>query len=226
MDSTALHDAYREEVRDTEGAELWSSGEIYRYANDAQNMFCRLQGGIADATSSLTRISAAIGATYGNLSPRILKVRYASRASDGNEVEILNFEDLQQPSMNDDYGSFKRTSLDNTTGDIRAIVTGIETNKVRFVYIPEAADTINLIVYRLPKEDITGSGIELEIDEQHHEHLLLWMKHRGYSKQDAETYDKQKAAEFEFRFREYCRQAREEREKREHKYRTVVYGGY
>lgn len=226
MDSKALHDAFREEVRDTEGGELWLSSEIYRYADDAQKMFCRLQGGIADASSGLTRITASVGATYGSVSSRILKIRYASRASDGQEVEILNFEDLQRPSMNDDYGSFKRTSLDSTTGEIRAIVTGIETNRVRFVYIPETAETINLIVYRLPKEDITGSGIDLEIDEQHHEHLLLWMKHRGYNKQDAETFDKQKAAEFEFRFHEYCRHAREEREKREHKYRTVAYGGY
>ena len=226
MDSKALHDAFREEVRDTQQPYLWLSSEIYRYADDAQKMFCRLQGGIADASSSLTQVSASAGALFGDISSRILKIRYASRASDDTEVEILNFEDMQSMRVSDDYGYYARTRLDNSTGSILSIVVGMESNRVRFSPIPEAAETINLIVYRMPLEDITGSGIDLEIDEQHHEYLLLWMKHRAYCKQDAETYDKGKAAEFEFRFREYCRQAREEREKREHKYRTVAYGGY
>lgn len=226
MNSTDLHNAFREDVRDTQSPYLWTPSEAYRYANDAQNMFCRLQGGIADASSSLAQIAASAGEAFGTLSSKLLKIRYAARASDSYEVEILNFEDLQRVSTADDYGYFSRTSLDNTQGQIRSMIVGMETNKVRFVPIPDAAETIDLIVYRMPLEDITGAGIDLEIDEQHHEHLLLWMKHRAYSKQDAETFDKGKAAEFEMRFREYCRQAREEREKREHKHRAVVYGGY
>lgn len=226
MNSTNLHDAFREDVRDTQSPYLWTSSEVYRYANDAQNVFCRLQGGIADASSSLTQIAASAGEAFGTVSSKLLKVRYAARASDSVEVEILNFEDLQRTSALDDYGYSARMSLDATQGVIRAMIVGMESNRVRFVPVPETAETIALIVYRMPLEDITGAGIDLEIDEQHHEHLLLWMKHRAYSKQDAETFDKGKATEFETRFREYCRQAREEREKREHKHRAVVYGGY
>lgn len=226
MNSTGLHNAFREDVRDTQSPYLWTSSEVYRYANDAQNMFCRLQGGIADASSPLTQISASATEPFGTVSSKLLKIRYAARVSDNFEVEILNFEDLQRAGTTDDYGYYARTGLDNTLGQVRSMIVGMESNKVRFVPIPDAAETISLIVYRMPLEDITGAGIDLEIDEQHHEHLLLWMKHRAYSKQDAETFDKGKAAEFETRFREYCRQAREEREKREHKHRAVVYGGY
>lgn len=226
MNSTDLHNAFREDVRDTQSPYLWTSSEVYRYANDAQNMFCRLQGGIADASSALTQIAATASVAYGTLSPKLLKIRYAARASDNHEVEILNFEDLQRTSAEDDYGYYARTGLDNVLGQVRSMIVGMESNKVRFVPIPDAAETISLIVYRMPLVDITGTSIALEIDEQHHEHLLLWMKHRAYSKQDAETFDKGKAAEFEMRFRDYCRQAREERERREHKHRAVVYGGY
>ena len=48
----------------------------------------------------------------------------------------------------------------------------------------------------------------------------------AYMKQDAETYDKTKSAEFEARFLGYCDMARKEKERREHKTRIVAYGGY
>ena len=42
MDSTALHDLFRSEVRDEATPYLWSDAEIYSYIDDAQKMFCLL----------------------------------------------------------------------------------------------------------------------------------------------------------------------------------------
>lgn len=227
MNSTGLHDRFRSDTRDLGDPPLWTSAEIYQYLDDAQNMFARLTGGIADATSAVTQIAVTAGAVFVNLSPKILKIRTAQRLSDYRDVELLNVEDMQQPSITSDYGLVTRHSrLDATVGPIRALVLGMEANKARLVDIPAVDDTLALTVYRMPLAAITTTGQTLEIDEQHHEHLLLWVKRCAHMKQDAETYDRGRAERFEQQFTAYCSQAKLERERREHKYRSIVYGGY
>lgn len=218
MDSTALLSLFRAEVRDQAEPYLWSDVEIFSYIDDAQKMFCRLQGGIADASSAVTQLLVSADDVFAPISPLILKLRGARRSDDGRDIEILNFEDLQ--------AGHDGVRLDYTVGDIKALVVGVEANKVRLVHIPREDQYIELIVYRLPLGTITAAGQQLEIDEHHHRHLLHWMKHLAHQKQDAETYDRGRADMFRAEFLAYCDQAKAEREKREHKYRTVAYGGY
>lgn len=226
MDTTQLLDLFRSDTMDTVAPYLWSDPEIFSYMDDAQKMFCRLQGGISDSSSSTTVISATAGEPFAVVSPLILKIRLATRASDGRRLEILNFEDLEGRMAEEDYGYRASYRLDNHQGEVRAIVVGMETNKVRLVRIPEEDQEINLTVYRLPLATLASGGQNLEIDEQHHRYLLYWMKHLAHQKQDAETYDRGRSDTFRAEFLAYCDQAKAERERREHKYRTVAYGGY
>ena len=76
------------------------------------------------------------------------------------------------------------------------------------------------------EKDHHRATVALEIDEQHHLHLLDGMKRLAYRKEDAETYDRGRADQFDAAFYAYCDQAKAERERREHKYRTIPYGGY
>lgn len=226
MDSTALRDLFRSDVKDIALPTFWSDEEIWSYMDAAQKMFCRLQGGIADATSSVTKIAAVAGAPYAAVSPLILKIREAHLAADGRNVDILNFEDLQNSAAPSDYGFRAGYRIDNSTGPVRALVVGMESNKVRFLHVPDADQQIDLIVYRMPLEEIVDEGQTIEIDDQHHRYLLFWMKHLAHQKQDAETYDRGRSETFRAEFFTYCDQAKAEREKREHKYRSVAYGGY
>jgi hypothetical protein len=227
MDSTALHDLFRSEVRDEATPHLWSDTEIYSYIDDAQKMFCRLQGGIADASSGITHLSVSAGDVFVPVSPLILKIREARRSADGYDLQILNFEDMQVSRPVDDYGYRSGYRIDSTIGVVKAIVVGMDNNKIRLVHIPQENQAIDLIVYRMPLTTITDTGGQaLEIDEHHHRHLLHWMKHLAYQKQDAETYDRGRSDMFRAEFLAYCDQAKAEREKREHKYRAVTYGGY
>jgi hypothetical protein len=223
-----LKDRYRSDVRDTDSSTpLWSDADIYDYMDDAQKMFCRLQGGIADTTTdSICKISYAANDQYKAISPLILKIRQVVRESDQLEVEVLNFEDLQMHALADDYGFQPPYKIDSTPGEVRAIVVGMQEGMIRLVRFPTAADSLRLTVYRMPLVDITTTGNQtFEIAAVHVRPLLYWMKHLGHLKQDAETYDKGRADMFEALFRQYCDQAKAEREKREHKYRTVGYGG-
>ena len=219
MNGADLIAAFRSEVRDEATPYLWSPEEAISYATAAQEMFCRLTGGISDATSAVTTLTVPAGVEFSSLSPRILKLRAARDSATGRDIELLNYEDLQLG------GGGHCFRLDNILGAVRGVIVGMEPNKVRWVSIPAEDMTAELVVYRMPLSDVADNE-ELEIDEHHQLYLLSWMKHLAHKKQDAETFDKGRSDLFRDEFREYCRQAKEERERREHKFRTVAYGGY
>ena len=228
MNSTALLALFRADVRDEAEPYLWSDAEIFSYMDDAQKMFCRMQGGIADATSAITQLAVTAGTEFSSLSPLILKLRAARDANTGRDIELLNYEDIQfgRSGVVCDYGVLSGYKLDSTPGEVRALVEGMEPNKIRWVRIPSQDITVKILVYRMPLQSITGANQSLEIDEHHHLHLLHWMKHLAHQKQDAETYDRGRAEQFRTEFIGYCDRAKAEREKREHKFRTIIYGGY
>lgn len=217
MDSKELLTRFRIDTRDEGSPPLWSDADIYTYLNDAQQMFCRLTGGIADATSSeCARVKARTGVSYAVLSPRILKIR-AAFGADGRRLQMVNFEKLESDS------SLSKDLFAGTAGVVNTLVTGMEPNRVKLIKTPEADETLNLIVYRLPLDEITGAGFELEVDEQHHLGLLTWMRHLAHLKTDAETYDRGRADQFDREFRAYCEQAKGEKDRREHVHRTVAF---
>lgn len=221
----------RAELHDDAKPQLWSDTELYAYIDDAQKMFCRLVEGLADSTSPMTRIRAKTSNPYTAIDPRILKIRYMSRDADNQQIDLINYEDVENgilPMLDDSsYRVGQIHKIDDTEGQLRYAILGMEANKVRWIYVPAEDQTVNLIVYRLPLESVNSDTreLELEIGEMHHQHILHWAKARAYGKQDAETYDKTKMLEFAQRFQAYCEQARQEKERREHKPRTVTYGG-
>jgi hypothetical protein len=225
MDSTSLIKLFRADVNDTLKPYLWTDPELLSYLDDAQKMFARLTGGISDASSDVTRLEGLAGEAFVTISPRILKIRQVQRVSDARDLDILNFEDLQNTLAVDDYGFQQGFKLDNQQGEVRAVISGMEQGKLRLLRIPEADVSLQMIVYRMPLKDIVDFDQKLEIEEQHHRHLMLWMRALGHQKPDAETYDRTMAQAYEAKFYGYCDQAKAERERKEHKYRTVAYGG-
>lgn len=215
MDSSRLHELFRSEVADIAEPYLWADDEVFHYANEAQKTFCRLTGGLPDATTpAVTQVTLTAGNPWAALSPLILKVRGVNGA-DGRYIDPLNFEDLQERKIK--------------IGDLHAtptvLILGMETDKVRAYPVPVANEILELLVYRLPLKAINDFDQKIEIAEQHHVALLMWMKHLAYSKQDAETFDKGKAADFESAFRNYCFSAQIEKGTAKHKTRVVSYGG-
>lgn len=216
MNSSETLEVFRQTVGDTEAPYLWSDTEAYRYMNDAQNMFCRLTGGLGDGSSALTRVSYTTSDDWVMLDKRILKVRDATFLNSGRQVVVLSMEDMRASDLR----------FDSRPGHVRRMVLGIEPAKARLHPYPSEAGTLQLIVDRLPLKAITDAGDQkFEIDEQHHLALVTWMQHRAYSKQDADTFDRLKAAEHEAAFQNYCFEAKAERERAGGKVRVVNYGG-
>ena len=217
QNSSDLLSLFRSEMSDQATPYLWSDEEVFGYENDAQRMFCRETEGIADATTTAVVDVAVIpGTTWVDLHPSIKQLREVFRSDTGRPIEVINREDMAP----------RRWYFDGTTGNVKALVIGMEDNKARVYPNSNETVTLNLSVFRLPLVDITDLGDQaFEIDDTHVRHLLLWMKHLAYSKQDAETFDRMKAAEFEAKATLYHAKVKEEQRRKRHKVRSVMYGG-
>lgn len=230
MTSDELFDAFRNDVVDIALPYLWTDSEVWRYMNDAYVMFARLMGGIADKTSAITLIDIALGEKTAEVSPLILKFRQAELVSSGKKIEIVNETDMLLTTRAD-YGSVRTLYRNNQPGPVSYMVVGEDRNRLRgiveWVQIPTENDQAQTSVLRLPLEKITDAGGQEfdDIGEEHHEHLLLWMKARAYGKQDAETFDRGKSEGYKAAFEQYCDRARLEYEKYKTKVRVVSYGG-
>lgn len=226
MTPARLYDLFRTDIVDTAKPYLWSDDEVWEYMDEAQKQFTRLTGGISDSSSTLTQLSVAVGDEWLDISPRIIKIRHAQKTTNDAELQIVNFEDTELLQRDNDYGIRRIFKLNSDSGPLQYLVAGMERARLRLLPIPDTAEDIKLIVYRIPLEDITSdSQPDFEIEDQHHRPLLHWMKKLAYEKQDAETFDKDKSEKFEAKFLAYCAEAKHERELREHKYRAVAYGG-
>jgi hypothetical protein len=217
MNSTELLETFRDEMNDVATPYLWSDLLVYRYINDAQEMFCRLTEGIEDSsTPDICRLEVTAGEDWCPVSRKVLKVREAVNVATGRPFGIMNMEKASE----------KGVHFNGNPGPVKLFVTGLEKSKLRAWPMPAEDVTVELRVFRLPLVTITDDGEQpLEIDEQHHLSLLLWMKHKAYGKEDAETFDRRKSDDYEQRFYTYCAQARKEQERARRSTGTVMYGG-
>lgn len=207
---------FRSNVQDTVEPYSWTDDDAYSYMSDAESMFCRLTDGIADATTaSVVEVPVAEDDEWVDISPLILKIRAASRDSDGAPIDIVNYEDLPSRGIR----------LDGRTGPLQTVIAGMEENKLRLQYKASTADTIRLLVFRKPLVPLTAASTEFEIKEEHHFHLLQWMERCAYLKHGTETLDTKRSMNAELRFQDYCALVMDEQRRLRHKPRTVAYGG-
>lgn len=211
MTTTELLALFRSEVFDLELPYLWSDALIYGYIDDAQKQFCRDTNGIADSRSFT--IAIVPGTQWYTFDTKILKLRDAIIQSTGLPMPIIAVEKMEENHMR----------FDGNVGATRALVSGLEENTLRTWPIPNEAMTIELRTFRLP---ITvEAGDDLEIPEQHQRNLLHWVKHRAYSVQDTETFDKGASDRYHTLHDNYCAKARVEQNRIRRPVSTVVYGG-
>jgi hypothetical protein len=231
MTPAELLSTFRNEVADTARPYFWSDEEIIRYMDEAQKRFVHTMGGIPDATSAITTVTYTELQEFIPISPKILKLRSVIRAADGYPVRITNYEEF--------YDAKSPVFPTNEYGVLaREVVTGISQDAIRVIpVIPIGTDeeeedpehvhttaTLRLVVDRLP-DDITMQSTALELDSQYHYQLLSGMKALAYGKHDADTFDATKASNYGMEFAKYAQDAKLDRQRREHKYRSIKYGG-
>ena len=225
MESHDLLCAFRDDAVDDVAPYLWSDKEVYRYINDAYFMFIRLTGGIADGSSAVTSLTATATVATTPIDKSIMRIRTATNITDRNRpLKIINVQD-EDTMTGDDYGIIQGYGTD-TEGPIRYMIIGEEENYVRWVGIPTVNTTIRLVVERLPMTVIERSRQRFtDLREEHHYHLLKWVRHLAYRKQDADSFNLVKSDQERDDFVAYCDMARKEKDTRKHKVRITSYGG-
>lgn len=211
MNTTELRALFRSEFSDEAEPFLIPDASVYAYISDAQRMFCRLTEGIEDGRSFTIAINA--GTEWYPLDNAILKLRKVTDQSTGRAIEVVNQERAAERGV----------IFDGRAGPLRALVAGVEKGFLRAWPTPISSSTLVLETFRLPPP--VAAGGNLEIDEQHHEHLLMWVKHRAYGNQDNEARDDAKAGEYAQRFRAYCAAALAEQVRARRVVGAVAYGG-
>jgi hypothetical protein len=215
MKAGEIVDLFRIEMHDTATPPMFADEQLFIYLNDAQNEFARETGGIPDASTFL--LDAKVGDTSFKYDPRILKIRGAYRVSDGHEVLPFDYEEMRKRGLR----------FEGAEGPVYAFVIGMDDTSARWLKTVSVADTVQLIVDRMPLKDITIDSPEEspEIDPRHHMHLVKHMMALAYGNQDAEVFNKSKAIEKHAEFKAYCEKCEKEKERRKHKTRVVQYGG-
>ena len=225
MNSTGLYDTFRSDVVDTARPYLWTDDDVWRYAADAHRMFIRLTGGISDFMSEACEVPVVAGEAVVELHPSLLRIMSATLRGTKREVEVINPTDVVKMRTTD-YGQIKQLIMDDKQGPVRYFVLGLQKGYARLVQVPVENDFIDLQIYRLPLKAIDGPDQEIsDIEEDHHMHLIDWMKHLAYKKQDADTFNPQASLQGKQDFEAYCSFVKAELERYNHKTRTVSYGG-
>jgi hypothetical protein len=216
MNSSELVVQFRSDMDDKELPYLWSDDDVFGYANDAQKEFCRKTDGIEDSrTTSVCRIEIVPGTEWYANSPLILHTREASRIDTGRVVPVGSLEKARALGL----------VFDGAAGPLRALVDGQSKGFWRATPLPNETVSVQLSVFRLPLAVINADSQALEIDDQHHPHLVLWMRHRAYLKQDADAFDPKGSAEYQAAFWAYCAVAKQEQGRARRGPGLVAYGG-
>lgn len=174
---------------------LWDDAFMYRSFTEAERQACNRQFLIFDdSTSAYTEITLASGTTTYDVSQKV------------NKIEAVIFDDVQADRVS--KHEIERTtptwrSLTGMTGKpIQYVMRG---HKIRFIPSPDADDdgkTVYMEVFRLPAADVTASDYVPEIPEEYHRDLIYWVLHEAYKKQDADTFQQEKADYYLARFTE------------------------
>ena len=218
MTSDDVLTLFRAEVADTALPYLWADEDVYGYIDDAQKMFCRWTDGIADVSSVFLQLNVTPGADGMSTDLSIKRYRGAWRLDNGKEIDLISREIM--PS--------KGLRFDGQTGPVRRLVIGMEDGYLRVHPVSNETVSIQLSVFRMPVNDITPdlAPQDFEINPRHHRHLLLWVKHLAYNKQDTETLDVNKSEKFKQAFKDYCAEVVIEDHLKRHTGGAVAYEDY
>ena len=198
MNFTQLRDMARLFLDDTRSEKyLWSDSELGTFINQALREAAIRSRSIADSTTpdcSTINLSTSVS-DY----PLHESVFFVDRVYDSGQKKNL----IKTTAKNLDNGSddwpFHTGSPTHYILDANHFQEDYETYSIRVYPIPISNSVLNLTVYRSQLAELSGVD-EPEIPKHNHLSLLHWVLHLAYMKQDADTFNAEKAIQFGNRF--------------------------
>lgn len=175
---------------------LFADEDVIDWLNDAQRQACiRARLLREDANPAVCEIALAPGqrtyplhkAVYELINARIVP------AGGGRARTVFlasrEWMDENLPDWRDEQGLAEFAIQDDTS--------------IRVVGSITAGDKMVIECYRTPLKALANDIDKPEIHEAHHEHLIQWALHKGFSVPDSETFDQQRAERAEDMFARY-----------------------
>ena len=184
MNLRGLIDDFRLDAKDEGTPPFWSDAFLARVASQAEQEACRRGALILDSSSPFCSISFGAGDDLLQLDGRILEIRRARLSAANRRIYPVTIAQLDR----------NNEQWESETGEPRAYVTDYQTGHIRLYPSPTTTDEIQLTVRRMPLADMVDDSDEPEIRPESHPGLVQWMLHRAYMRQDADTFNKDKAA--------------------------------
>ena len=184
MNLRDLIDEFRWDAKDDGTPPFWSDAFLSRVASQAEQETCRRGALILDSSSPFCSISFGAGDDLLQLDSRILEIRRARLSGAGRRIYPITVAQLDR----------NNEQWESETGEPLAYVTDYQTGHLRLYPTPTTDDEIQLTVRRLPLADLVDDSDEPEIRPESHLGLVQWMLYRAYMRQDADTFNKDKAA--------------------------------
>lgn len=194
MNLSELRTAFRSDVDDAATPYLWSDDDFERYLNDAEREASRRARLLVDSnTAELCTISVLANKSLYELDTRIIFVRRAKLSDQSKPLIRMSYRDMDE----------ERPGWEDSTSTVPThFITDFKTGWIRLYPTPTAAKTLNLVVVRLPMQDMEDDYDEPEINSRYHESLLHWVKYRAYLKKDPETLNEDEAKKHLAKFEE------------------------
>jgi hypothetical protein len=220
-DLDTLITRWRQEMEDTVEPYLWSNQEIIEYFGEAQDEFCEE----VDVLNDEITLTYAASDVWLDVPEYVTRIRDVDAPSN-RHVFLYNQEEFDEYIKTDDYGSWIVASdwKSKTGTEPEALITDIKKDQARMYPIPTADGSLTVVVYRRPLEPLEDTE-EFEVtDRQHQRCMLLKARSLGYMKQDSETYDDDKANEFEDRFMQQVEKINSRVARSRRRAKSVAYG--
>lgn len=169
-----------------DSALLWTNDDLTRYANEAENEYCRRRPILDSETAAVCQIAVTAGTGVYALDARVVRVK---RAKLSTEREVLS-------KVTKNWLDYEYQGWEEWTSDPWYYIDDETDQKLRIVSPPKVDGNLDMTVGRLPLDPMLWADrdtVSPEIPEQHHNDLLHWMLHLAYLKADSETYDPRKA---------------------------------
>lgn len=193
MNGGELIAAYRDEAKDHVRPYFVSDERVLQFANEAEREACRRSHLLIDSSAAFCEISVSANEPLVEIDPLIINIRRAKLSISTYSLSPVRAEEMDRVNP----------GWESHTGTPTTYITDYQTNAIRLHPKQQVAATLNITVSRLPAEDFDEES-EPEIRTEYHPALVKWMLYRAYSKQDADLFDPNKAAnalaEFEREF--------------------------
>ena len=169
-------------LRDTAKPQLWTDTELVRFLNCGYKDFAiRTHNIIDDATPAYTTFDTVIGQDVYDLDPVVLLINELGIAEYDITDPLLPLLTNYTPLQDRMRGQGKRIFM---SGRPYYYTAQVRTNSIRLIPTPDAVYTIEMVVARKPKYDLSQGTDTPEINEEYHLNLCDFAAWRALTGND------------------------------------------